>query len=69
MKFSEVEALHKEVDAEMELILAYCEENELENLPWDDLLELAKDRDEEAASVFEAEMEEQTLDLEAGFND
>jgi len=68
MRFSDVQELHQQVNADLELILAHCSEVELENFSWEDLLELAKDRDDEAAEIFTADMEANSLDLEAELN-
>ncbi len=65
MRFEDIQELYEEMDGELELVKAYCNEEELENLPWEDLLEIAKDRDEDVAASIEAneEFEEgETLD-------
>jgi len=55
MYYEDVKELYDELDGEMELVLAYCGETELESLPWEELVELAEQRDEEAAAELEAE--------------
>ena len=55
MYFDDVREVYNDLKAEVELVLAYCDETELENLTWDDLLETAKLRDELAAEELEAQ--------------
>jgi len=53
MNFEDVVTLKEELDINMELVKTYCSEEEMNYMSWEELVDLAKDRDDEAAQELE----------------
>lgn len=65
LSYEDINEIYLELDGERELILTYCTEEELESgLSWDKLLEIAQERDEEAANQLEEEYSELEIAIE-----
>lgn len=65
LSYEDINEIYLELDGERELILTYCTEEELESgLSWDKLLEIAQERDEEAANQLEEDYSELEIAIE-----